>query len=236
MEVLMLESGWYDDPVDSEVIRYFDGESWTGRTKPKPGLTTAETSPNVASQKPGFDRRLLFAAPCVVGVVLLAVGLSSLRSSGGASDRVAGPSTFSDTDSECGDLEEDALEIDLDNDGRLERIRKTFSDGGYQNWEVAAHDGGCGWYQVLTLTSTGGEPVESGDLGIPIIFDWCVNTTGQQPVVLEMYQEQTNEEDPVHIFDHYFQNGSFTSGQSNQIDDQDIGELTSDCPTLFSGE
>lgn len=36
-------AGWYDDPQDQQLIRYFDGESWTTQTAPRPGAG-AQTS------------------------------------------------------------------------------------------------------------------------------------------------------------------------------------------------
>ena len=30
-------AGWYDDPQDQQLIRYFDGASWTTQTAPRPG-------------------------------------------------------------------------------------------------------------------------------------------------------------------------------------------------------
>lgn len=32
-------AGWYDDPQDQQLIRYFDGESWTTQTAPRPGAS-----------------------------------------------------------------------------------------------------------------------------------------------------------------------------------------------------
>lgn len=41
-------AGWYDDPQDQQLVRYFDGESWTTQTAPRPGANQA--TPPAASQ------------------------------------------------------------------------------------------------------------------------------------------------------------------------------------------
>ena len=44
-------AGWYDDPQDQQLIRYFDGESWTTQTAPRPG-TSQPSSPAAQPSAP----------------------------------------------------------------------------------------------------------------------------------------------------------------------------------------
>lgn len=37
---LMPDAGWYNDPVDSSLLRYWDGHDW-GKTKPKSEVVEA---------------------------------------------------------------------------------------------------------------------------------------------------------------------------------------------------
>lgn len=37
-------AGWYDDPMDQQLIRYFDGTRWTEHTGPRPGAGTQASS------------------------------------------------------------------------------------------------------------------------------------------------------------------------------------------------
>ena len=37
-------AGWYDDPMDQQLIRYFDGSSWTEHTGPRPGAGSQTSS------------------------------------------------------------------------------------------------------------------------------------------------------------------------------------------------
>lgn len=46
-------AGWYDDPQDQQLIRYFDGTSWTTHTAPRPGAATTSTSTTSTSTTAG---------------------------------------------------------------------------------------------------------------------------------------------------------------------------------------
>lgn len=40
------DAGWYDDPADPTMARYWDGEQWTSRVRPKSAPSTAEGPPS----------------------------------------------------------------------------------------------------------------------------------------------------------------------------------------------
>ncbi|MEP7766118.1 DUF2510 domain-containing protein [Sanguibacter sp. 25GB23B1] len=45
-------AGWYADPQDPQLLRYFDGASWTTQTQPAPGAQ-ASSAPGAAPHGPG---------------------------------------------------------------------------------------------------------------------------------------------------------------------------------------
>lgn len=46
-------AGWYDDPQDQQLIRYFDGTSWTTHTAPRPGAAATSTSTTAGATPAG---------------------------------------------------------------------------------------------------------------------------------------------------------------------------------------
>ncbi|WP_193611818.1 PASTA domain-containing protein [Nocardioides lijunqiniae] len=84
-------AGWYHDPVDPGLIRYFDGHAWTPHTSAKPyGWTVTRATPTAAA--PGIAQRrrqywwALVPGVLVAALVLFAAGVMA-GGSGPSSDR-----------------------------------------------------------------------------------------------------------------------------------------------------
>ncbi len=99
-------AGWYDDPADETMLRYWDGAAWTGRVRPKNappaappmgtasagGFSGAAYGGTVAVQKnsglaiASLVLGLLFCVPfaSLVGLILGIVALNQIKNSGGA--------------------------------------------------------------------------------------------------------------------------------------------------------
>ena len=43
-------SGWYDDPTDPDLLRYWDGVTWTTHTAPKKSPTASQSTIGMPQQ------------------------------------------------------------------------------------------------------------------------------------------------------------------------------------------
>jgi len=73
-----LEPGWYDDPSGQASHQaYWDGSSWTGATRPDPGIAKSPSSSPVAVAKPPvYKRGWFFALVVVLGVGFVGAALT----------------------------------------------------------------------------------------------------------------------------------------------------------------
>lgn len=81
-------AGWYDDPADPTMARYWDGEQWSSRTRPKDAAGTSsvsydapaystEPSYSYATQPSGGTNGLAIAS-MVCGILFFCGGITSI--------------------------------------------------------------------------------------------------------------------------------------------------------------
>ncbi|GGM39658.1 RDD family protein [Dactylosporangium sucinum] len=85
----MTEPGWYKDPVDPEVQRYWDGEGWLG--EPIPASEPAPDGPPEGAEAPDWARKPTASAPSDSSSSGSASGSEEATSAGGPAAPVAWP-------------------------------------------------------------------------------------------------------------------------------------------------
>jgi Protein of unknown function (DUF2510) len=77
-------AGWYDDPQDPKAERYWDGQDWTGRLKPK--STRRQAPPPIPTPGPSLPEPAPWTPPRTAGstaVMIKAIGAVALVVIGG---------------------------------------------------------------------------------------------------------------------------------------------------------
>ena len=89
------QPGWYDDPGDSRVFRYWDGVGWSVHTAPKPPPGSGQPSPPA---KPPWWRRRWAIATAVVLVLIFGGAALSDGDEPPKADAADGASSVADDD------------------------------------------------------------------------------------------------------------------------------------------
>lgn len=58
-DAAVMVAGWYDDPADARLLRWWDGQAWTGHTRPRPSAPP----PGPATFEPTTQLRQAAVAP-----------------------------------------------------------------------------------------------------------------------------------------------------------------------------
>ena len=92
--------GWYPDPENDEMIRWWDGTAWTEHRQPAQGVgaTGASAAPGTPSGGSGSKALLLVAAVTLVVLALLcAIGVFAFRAMGGGGSPSSSSTTSAST-------------------------------------------------------------------------------------------------------------------------------------------
>ncbi|KXF84340.1 hypothetical protein D092_20675 [Rhodococcus ruber Chol-4] len=90
-------AGWYPDPGDPSLVRYWDGTGWSPRTAPKFSTPPPPPRRPQPTEKQAKNSKLIMAGLAVLGVVglVVAVAVGGANSDEDGSTTVAAPSTTS---------------------------------------------------------------------------------------------------------------------------------------------